>query len=117
MTFSLMCKLLQEGTRTCAELAEETGLHKLTVYDWVAALHKQKVIHICMWEGEGRKATRVFMLGSGRDAAKPTKPRAKVRAEYHARKAAQKLNQRMAGDIHASSAPRANFRKDLGRQA
>ena len=42
LCFSIMVKLLYDGTRTCAELAEETGLHVLTVF-WLLSplLHVQ----------------------------------------------------------------------------
>lgn len=97
LAFCLMCKLMMDGTRTCAELAEETGLHVLTVYDWTRAMHKQGIIHICMWEGEGRSSTRVFMFGPGKDAARPLKKRSIISAEYRARKRAGHLLQMMAG--------------------
>ena len=97
MTFSIMCKLLMEGTRTCKELAEDTGLHVLTVYDWTAALHKQGVTHICTWEGEGRSQTRIFMMGAGKDVPRPTKSRKQIGDEYKARQKAALLLKRMVG--------------------
>lgn len=99
MTFSIMCKLLIEGTRTCRELSEDTGLHVLTVYDWTRELHRQGVIHICMWEGEGRSSVRIFKFGPGKDAPRPIKERSRVHAEYRARKKAAQLLQRMAGKM------------------
>lgn len=97
LAFCLMCKLMMDGTRTCAELAEETGLHVLTVYDWTRAMHKQGIIHICMWEGEGRSSTRIFMFGPGKDAPRPIKKRSVISAEYRARKQAAHMLQMMAG--------------------
>jgi hypothetical protein len=97
MSFAIMCKLLMEGTRTCAELAEDTGLHVLTIYDWVRELHRQGVLHVCMWEGEGRSSMRVFKLGPGKDAPRPTKPRSRIHAEYRAKKKAALLLHRMVG--------------------
>lgn len=99
LTFSILVKLLYEGTRNCYELAEDSGLHVLTIYDWTRELHRQGVIHICMWEGEGRASTRIFKFGPGKDAPRPTKPRSRIHAEYRARKKAAELNQRMAGNI------------------
>ena len=99
MTFSIMVKLLYEGTRTCYELAEETGLHQLTIYDWTREMHRQGVIHICMWEGEGRSSMRIFKMGPGKDAPRPVKTRAQSYAEYKARQNARKLLHRMAGEI------------------
>lgn len=103
LTFSRLCVLLQEGTRTCTELAEDTGLHLYTVYDWVAILHAHKLIHVCMWDGEGRNAAKVFKFGAAPDAPRPTKPRAQIHAEYRARKRNAALLHSMAGklkDLH-----------------
>lgn len=97
MTFSILCRLMMDGTRTCKELADESGLHIMTVYDWTATLHKYGVIHICMWEGEGRNSVRIFRFGPGTDSPRPIKPRSKVHAEYRAKKKAMQLLQRMAG--------------------
>ena len=99
LCFSIMVKLLYDGTRTCAELAEETGLHVLTVYDWTREMHRQGIIHICMWEGEGRNSVRIFKMGPGRDAPRPVKERSRIHAEYRARQKAAQLLQRMAGTI------------------
>jgi hypothetical protein len=99
LTFAIMCKLLIDGTRTCQELAEDTGLHILTIYDWTRELHRQGVIHICMWEGEGRSSMKVFKLGQDKDAPRPVKTREQISADYKARQAAKQLNQRMAGTL------------------
>jgi hypothetical protein len=101
LTFAILCKLLMDGTRNCHELAEDTGLHVLTVYDWTRELHRQGVIHICMWDGDGRSSTRIFMFGPGKDAARPIKKRSQVHADYRARKKAEQLLQRMAGLVAA----------------
>ena len=97
LTFAILTKLLMEGTRTCQELADDTGLHKLTIYDWTRELHRQGVIHICMWEGEGRSSTRIFKFGPGKDAPRPVKSRTQISDEYRARKKAAQLLQRMVG--------------------
>mgnify|MGYP006293873749 CR=1 FL=1 len=99
MSFALLCKLMVDGTRTCYELAEESGLHITTVYDWVRELHRQGLIHLCMWEGEGRNSSRIFKFGPGKDVPRPFKPREKVHAEYRARQKAKALIQRMAGTM------------------
>lgn len=97
LTFSILCKLMMDGTRTCHELAEDSGLHVLTVYDWTRELHRQGVIHICMWDGEGRTSTRIFKFGPGKDAKRPLKARSQISAEYRARKRAQELINMTAG--------------------
>lgn len=104
LTFSILCKLMMDGTRTCHELAEESGLHVLTVYDWTRELHRQGVIHICMWDGEGRSSVRIFKMGPGKDAPRPTKSRAAIHADYRARKKTQELLQLMAGKIEKETA-------------
>ena len=103
LTFSILVKLLYEGTRTCYELAEETGLHQLTVYDWVREMHRQGIIHICMWEGEGRSSMRIFKMGPGKDAPRPIKERSRIHAEYRARQKAKTLLQRMAGTLEGET--------------
>lgn len=76
------------------ELSEATGLHYQTVREYLKALHKQRVIHIATWEHDsmGRATHRVYMLGQGKDAPKPTIPRVEMQRRYRARiKAAQHL--------------------------
>jgi DNA-binding Lrp family transcriptional regulator len=101
LTFSIMVKLLYEGTRTCTELADDTGLHKLTVYDWTREMHRQGIIHICMWDGEGRSSVRIFKMGPGKDAVRPVKTREQIHAEYKARQKAKQLLHRMAGELES----------------
>ena len=103
MSFAILCKLMMDGTRTCYELAAETGLHIMTIYDWTATLHKHGVIHICMWEGEGRSSMRIFKFGPGKDAPRPIKPRSRISAEYRAKKKAAQLLQRMAGTMEGET--------------
>jgi hypothetical protein len=70
VSYAYMIKMLMEGTRTCAELAEETGLHVATIYDYTRELHKKKAIHIVSWEKDilGRDCMPVFMIGKAKDA-------------------------------------------------
>ena len=90
MSYAILIKLLMEGTRTCAELAEETGLHLLTVYQWTREMHKQKVIHIVAWENDsrGRAITKVFMLGTSPDVKRNKDP-ARVRTARYREKMRQ----------------------------
>ena len=97
MSFATLMRLLVEGTRTCRELAQETGLHTPTVYDYMSYLHKYRVVHVCTWEGVGRNAQRIFMLGDGTDAPRPKKTRQQIHQEYRARKSMADLLSRMVG--------------------
>lgn len=103
LTFSIMCKLLMDGTRTCKELAEESGLHVCTVYDWTSQLHKHGVIHICMWDGEANRSVRIFKLGPGKDAVRPVKPKNARDSVRRARRNAARLLQRMAGSLQGET--------------
>lgn len=86
-TFCQLIKLLQEGTRTCAELAEDTGLHKLTVYLYCREFYRAKLIHIAGWEQDmcGRMTMRVYMWGEGKDVKKITISRNERAARYKKR--------------------------------
>ena len=105
MSYAKLMQLLMQGTRTCKELAEETGLHIMTIYDYTYYLHKANVIHICMWDGTGRQQTRIYMLGDKADAPRPSKSRQQIAEEYRARKSAKQLLQRMAGGTHGLQMP------------
>jgi hypothetical protein len=100
MAYAHLMQLLMQGTRTCAELAADTGLHVMTIYDYTYHLHKANVIHICMWDGTGRQQTRIYMLGDKADVPRPSKTRQQIAEEYRARKSAKQLLQRMAGATH-----------------
>lgn len=65
-----LIKLLLDGTYSCAELAEETGLHYVTILEYTRELHKAKAAHISMWEkdGRGRDLIKIYKLGEGKDA-------------------------------------------------
>lgn len=99
LTYAKLMQLLMQGTRTCQELARDTGLHILTVYDYTYYLHKANVIHICMWEGVGRNQTRIYMVGDKADVPRPSKSRKQISEDYRSRKAAKQLLFRIAGGI------------------
>jgi hypothetical protein len=88
MTFALLVKAMIDGTMTCRELAEYTGLHYLTVLHYTKAMHKAGAAHVAAWENDsvGRCSIRVYRLGPGKDAKKPTRTRAQVCADRRARK-------------------------------
>ncbi|MFM7012550.1 MAG: hypothetical protein ACKO0Z_25005 [Betaproteobacteria bacterium] len=98
MSYAKLLKNLIPGTLTCTELAEATGLHVLTVYDYTKAMYKEKVIHITDWDLDamGRETIRIYRFGPGTDAKPTRKPRSVISAEYRARKKHLELMQRMA---------------------
>lgn len=88
-TYARLFKVLLHEVSTAHELAEETGLHVVTVQSLMRTLKKHKVVHVCEWEADrlGRDVTPVYKLGVGKD-----KPRHKFTArERQARHRAKKL--------------------------
>lgn len=70
ITQAQLIKHLLEGIYTCDELAEHTGLHVVTVYQYTRELHRVGAAHISSWEKDarGRDIIKVYKLGPGRDA-------------------------------------------------
>jgi predicted ArsR family transcriptional regulator len=65
-----LIKLLLDGVYTCHELAEQTGLHYVTVLQYTRELHAAGAAHICAWEKDtrGRDAIKIYKIGEHRDA-------------------------------------------------
>ena len=89
-TQARLIRLLLEGTYTCAELAEETGLHYVTVLDYTRELHRARAAFICAWEKDnrGRDATKIYKVGIGKDVARQSMTSAERTARYRAKKRA-----------------------------
>ena len=87
-SYAHLIKMLMEGTRTAEELAEETGLHIHTVYQYTRELHKVKAVHIADWEKDtlGRDSMPIFMIGNKPDAKRATMSKAQIAKNYRARK-------------------------------
>jgi predicted ArsR family transcriptional regulator len=62
--------LLLDGVYTCHELAEQTGLHYVTVLQYTRELHAAGAAYICAWEKDtrGRDAIKIYKIGEHRDA-------------------------------------------------
>lgn len=69
-TQARLIKLLLEGTYNCQELAEETGLHYVTVLEYTRELHHAGAVHISSWDKDarGRDVVKIYKLGVGKDA-------------------------------------------------
>lgn len=86
--YALLIKTLMTKPRcTRADLVEVTGLHPLTVGDYVRALHDAGVIHIVDWlkDTMGRVRTEVYAWGPGEDVPRVPLTRAQVRKNYRER--------------------------------
>lgn len=94
-----MIKLLLEGTHTCMELAEATGLHYVTVLQYTRELRRAGAARICAWEKDsrGRDIIKVYTLGAGKDAQRERLTGAERQERVRAKKKAAQMAQVMAG--------------------
>lgn len=99
VTQARLIKLLLEGVYTCEQLAEETGLHYVTVLQYTRELHRFGAAHISSWEKDsrGRDVIKVYKLGKGRDAKREKLTAAQRQARTREKRKAQELAQVMAG--------------------
>lgn len=68
--YAQMCAAMIPGDMTCQELADETGLHIVTVYQYARELHRFGAAHISNYlpDTRGRHLIKVYKLGPGKDA-------------------------------------------------
>ncbi len=88
ITQAHLIKLLLEGTYTCQELADMTGLHYVTVLQYTRELHRAGAAHIAGWEKDyrGRDLAKIYKLGEGRDKPRQKKTQAERQIAYRAKK-------------------------------
>jgi len=88
ITQAQLIKLLLEGTYTCAELAEMTGLHYVTVLQYTRELHRAGAAHISGWEKDRRgcDVAKIYKLGVGNDKRRQRKSDAEKQAAYRTKK-------------------------------
>lgn len=72
MSQAHLIKMLLDGDRNCRELAEESGLHYVTVLEYCRELHKVGAAHIARWDKDAkdRDAIKIYKIGAGKDARK-----------------------------------------------
>jgi hypothetical protein len=68
--YAQMCALMLAGDLTCQEIADETGLHLVTVYQYTREMHRFGAAHIVRYEPDarGRHIIKIYKLGKGKDA-------------------------------------------------
>ena len=88
-----LIKLLLEGTYTCQELANMTGLHYVTVLQYTRELHRAGAAHISGWEKDqrGRDLSKIYKLGVGKDKPRHKFTQAERQIAYRAKKKQMKL--------------------------
>jgi len=93
-----LIKAMLNGTLTCQELAEETGLHYVTVLQYTRELHAAGAAHICCWEKDilGRDSIKIYMIGEGKDAKRQRMTAAQRQARSRSKRNNIEMNQRMA---------------------
>lgn len=100
ITQAKLIEALLDGVYTCAELAEVTGLHYVTVLQYTRELHRAKAAHICAWEKDdkGRDVIKIYKIGRGKDA----KREKMTAAERQARSRAARKGRLGVFNLHAS---------------
>lgn len=93
-----LIKLLLDGVYTCHELADQTGLHYVTVLQYTRELHAAGAVHICAWEkdGRGRDVIKIYKIGEGRDAKRKKMTPAERQAKSRANRFNLEMMHRMA---------------------
>lgn len=83
IAYANLVKLMQEGVYTAQELAEQTGLHYVTVCQYARELHRVGAAHICAWQPDtrDRDATKIYKIGPDKD-----KPRRRLSASERQRR-------------------------------
>ena len=99
ISYAQLIKHMLEGTYSCKELAEITGLHYVTVLQYTREMHAAKACHISSWDKDARgcDSIRVYKLGKGVDAKRQIKSASQTKAEYRARQAQIRLMKALAG--------------------
>jgi predicted ArsR family transcriptional regulator len=94
-----MIKMLLDGPATCQDLAEATGLHYVTVYQYTRELRRAGAAYISAWEKDsrGRDVIKVYKLGSGKDAKRERMTGAERQARTRERKKAAQMNAVLGG--------------------
>lgn len=94
ITQARLMRLLLDGELDCRELAEETGLHYVTVLQYTRELHRAGAAYICDWhpDDRGYATLKVYKLGAGkRDKKRPSMTVNEKSARYRARKRLKQL--------------------------
>jgi len=93
-----LIKLLLDGVYTCHELADQTGLHYVTVLQYTRELHSAGAVHICAWQKDsrGRDAIKIYKIGEARDAQRKKMTQAQRQAKSRTKKFNLEMMHRMA---------------------
>lgn len=103
-----MIRMLCDGPCTIREIAEDTGLHYMTVQVYLRELHRVGAVHIASWDKDsrGRDTIKVYGLGVGKDAKRQRMTDAQRQAASRARRAELAAHHAL---VHASSRSASSF--------
>lgn len=106
IAYANLIKLLMEGDCTCEELAEETGLHYVTVLQYTRELHRAQAVYVCAWgrDAKGAYTRRIYKIGTRPDAARPSITSAERTRKYRERQKAKQQFAFLYGDKDANQA-------------
>ena len=84
-SFALMMHCLSFDDPSRSEIVEATGLHPVTVGEYLRALKRAKVIHVSSWDGDAKGAMTIarYRIGNRVDAKKPPPTTAVQRQQAH----------------------------------
>jgi DNA-binding IclR family transcriptional regulator len=87
LTTAKVIKTLLEGPSTAQELVTASGLHLVTVYEFMRTMRRLKIAHIAAWDPDtlGRDCIAVFAMGPGKDAKRRVLTRAQIAKRYRER--------------------------------
>lgn len=93
-----LIKAMLDGLLNCQELADETGLHYVTVLQYTRELHAAGAAHITHWEKDsrGRDSIKVYKIGEARDAQRKRMTAAQRQSKSRTKKFNIDMMQRMA---------------------
>jgi hypothetical protein len=88
LSMAKVTRALLDGPCSIRELQVISGLSTNTLHEYMRALRKEHVIHICAWEKDatGRESLRVFKFGPGKDHPRGKKSKALIARECRQRK-------------------------------
>lgn len=100
MSFAQLMKYLSEGIYSCKELAEESGLHYITVLTYTREMYRAGVLYIKAWEKDvrGTDQIRIYALGNKPDAKKQKLSIVEKQKRHRQKKQQMKVIQMIAGD-------------------
>lgn len=112
ITQAKLIKYMLEGIYTCQQLADETGLHYVTVLQYARELHRAGAAHIASWEKDarGRDVLKIYKIGAGKDAKRQKMTSAQRQAKSRAKLKTVQLTQVLAGQARYVQAANGRLR-------